>query len=131
MDTNKWFSLCYHGTPEITIPRNNSAVKFKLVEPLDVHEENPKIPTIYCLDQNFPNPFNSGTMIQYQIPKAGWVTLMIYNILGEEIATVVNQYESPGIKTCKWDTEDIVSGIYIYRIVSGSYNETRKMVLVK
>lgn len=130
-DTTKWFSLCDRGTPESTRPRNNSAVKFKFVTPVDVKEDNPKIPTAYLLEQNYPNPFNSTTSIRYHIPKAGWVTLKIYNALGDEIATLVNRYESPGIKSCQWDAKDIGSGIYIYRMVAGSYNETRKMALIK
>ncbi len=131
VDTTRWFSLCDRGTPESTRPRNNSAVKFKLATPLDVKEEYPKMPTTYRLEQNYPNPFNSTTSIHYHIPKGGWVTLKVYNMLGEEIATLVNRYESPGIKSCQWDTKDIVSGIYLYRIVAGSYNETRKMALIK
>jgi hypothetical protein len=130
-DTNRWFSLCYHGIPEVTRPRNNSAVKFKLVTPLDVKESDLNIPKEYLLEQNYPEPFNSNTVIRYQLPKGGWVTLKVYNMLGEEIVTLVNRYENPGNKTCQWDANNIVSGVYFYRLTVNDFTQTKKMVLIK
>jgi hypothetical protein len=95
------------------------------------------IPTTYELSQNFPNPFNPATTIRYGLPKAERVTLKIYNLLGAEVATLVNdEPKAAGYHVAIWDGrnkdgEVVASGVYIYRIRAGSFSVTKKMALVK
>lgn len=85
----------------------------------------------YSLKQNYPNPFNPSTTISYQIPEAGLVTLNIYNILGEKIATLVNDVKSAGSHSVEFNASSLSSGVYIYRISSGNFTQTMKMNLLK
>ena len=90
-----------------------------------------KIPAGFAVSQNYPNPFNPSTEIIYSLPKAGMVTLRIFDILGREVATLVNEREDAGEHTVQWNAEGYPSGVYFYRIVAGDFLETRKMVLMK
>jgi photosystem II stability/assembly factor-like uncharacterized protein len=88
-------------------------------------------PDKFELSQNYPNPFNPTTTIQYILPQAGMVKLTLYNILGQEIRTVVNEMKEAGTHTINIDASDLNSGMYIYKIESGSFVQTKKMTLVK
>ena len=96
-------------------------------------EELAVLPNEFSLSQNYPNPFNPSTSIQYQVSSNSQVTLKIYDILGNEVATLVNEEKEPGIYRAEFNTQDyqLASGIYLYRLQAGSYVETRKMVLMK
>lgn len=85
----------------------------------------------YNLSQNFPNPFNPVTTIEYQIPQAGMVKITLYNILGQEIRTIINEVKEVGVHKVNIDASDLNSGVYLYKIESGSFVKTRKMTLVK
>jgi Secretion system C-terminal sorting domain len=87
--------------------------------------------TDFFLNQNFPNPFNPTTTISYQIPSAGRVTLKIYNDLGEEITTLVNSVEKPGLHEVRLDARKLASGIYFYTLRVGSFVQTNKLLLLK
>jgi uncharacterized delta-60 repeat protein len=95
------------------------------------------IPTTYELSQNFPNPFNPATTIRYGLPKAERVTLKIYNLLGAEVATLVdNEQKVAGYHAAVWDGRDkagrvVASGVYVYRLQAGSFSSTKKLALVK
>lgn len=92
------------------------------------------LPVKYILSQNYPNPFNPTTQITYALPKEGFVTLKVFNALGQEVATMVNDVQSPGWYTVEFSpsTEAIrSSGVYLYRLTAGSFVETRKMMLLK
>jgi Secretion system C-terminal sorting domain len=89
------------------------------------------IPTKYNLSQNYPNPFNPTTEIQYDIPKSGLVTLKVYNVLGQEIVTLVNQQQSAGSYKVDFNASNMASGVYLYRIESGNFYLTKKMILLK
>ncbi len=89
------------------------------------------LPTDFQLSQNYPNPFNPSTKIRYSIPKSGNVTLTIYNILGQQVATLVNEYQSVGNYEYSFTAENLASGTYIYRLIAGNYVSTKKMVYVK
>ena len=88
-------------------------------------------PIQFQLDQNYPNPFNPTTMITYQIPDAGLVSLQVYNLLGEVIATLVNEEKSIGTYDVEFDAAGFPSGIYFYKLQTGSFVETKKMILLK
>ncbi len=89
------------------------------------------IPTVYDLAQNFPNPFNPSTAIRYQIPQDGIVTLKIYDILGSEVATLVNEEKVAGKYEVNFNASSLASGVYIYKIQSGSFINSKKMLLLK
>ncbi len=92
------------------------------------------IPEEYSLVQNYPNPFNPATAINYQIPMTKsqvQTTLKVYNILGQEVATLVDEVKTPGYYTVIWDASDMASGIYFCRLEAGTYSATRRMVLIR
>jgi len=101
-------------------------------------------PKEFKLEQNFPNPFNPTTRIQYQIPlgfaaspfskggtKGGFVTLKVYDILGSEVRTLVNEEQKPGYYEVQFNASNFASGMYVYRLTAGNFISTKKMMLVK
>ncbi len=95
-----------------------------------ITEEN-LIPKEFDLKQNYPNPFNPSTTIEYTIPENSRVTLKIYDILGKEVATLVDKDQNSGSYIVVWDAQSLSSGIYFYRITAGNYTDTKRMVLKK
>jgi hypothetical protein len=95
--------------------------------------ENIEIGTIktYALEQNYPNPFNPATIINYQIPVEGQVSLKVYDMLGNEVATLVNEMKTAGEHQVEFNAGAIASGIYFYRLQAGSFVETKRMMLMK
>lgn len=89
------------------------------------------LPTVYALHSNYPNPFNPVTTIQYDLPKPSFVTLTVYNTLGETVKTLVNSEEFAGVHTVQFDASNIPSGVYFYRLQANDYVETKKMLLIK
>ncbi|MEO8232652.1 MAG: T9SS type A sorting domain-containing protein [Ignavibacteriota bacterium] len=83
------------------------------------------------LQQNYPNPFNPSTTIKYSIPESGNVKLVVYNSLGEEVATVVNGFESTGSYKVNFNSYQLSSGIYFYRLKAGTFVEVKKMLILK
>ncbi len=96
-----------------------------------IHAEDATVPNNYSLSQSYPNPFNPTTQIKYALPKAGAVTLKVYNTLGQEVATLVSQEQKPGYYAVTFDASRFASGVYFYRIQAGNYSLTKKMVLLK
>jgi len=88
-------------------------------------------PSKYALKQNYPNPFNPLTTIEFDLPKAEFVTLKVYNILGEEIKTLVNNKLQAGNHTFEFDGSILASGIYLYKIKAGNWQDVKKMILIK
>jgi len=88
-------------------------------------------PVNYSLEQNYPNPFNPSTTIEFGIPQNGFVTLKIFNVLGKEVATLVNGQIEAGKHKVDFDATDLNSGVYFYRIESANFVETKKMILLK
>ena len=96
----------------------------------------PLLPTEYVLDQNFPNPFNPVTSIRFALPKAGEISLVVYNVLGQEVARPADGMHEAGVHTVEWRARDdrgmpLASGVYFYRLVAEDFTQTRKMLLVK
>jgi len=94
------------------------------------------VPTSYALEQNYPNPFNPSTTIHYQIPNAGHVLLKVYDMLGREVATLVDGVKEVGSYSATFDGARLASGVYIMRLVASSqegksFVQTKKMVLMK
>jgi len=80
---------------------------------------------------NYPNPFNPTTVISYQLPKDGIVIVKVYDILGKEVKSLVNEYKSAGNYTVSFDASHLASGIYFYQLRAGNFISTKKMLLLK
>ena len=114
------------GSGEITIP---SAERFTL-------ERKAVVPTTFTLHQNYPNPFNPITTLSYDLPKDSDVKLAIFDMLGNEVTTLVNSTQKSGFKSVQWDATDsmgrpVSAGVYLYQIQAGDFRQTKKMVLLK
>ncbi len=93
--------------------------------------EEPGIPTEFSLKQNYPNPFNPTTKIRYGIPEESKVTIRVFNLLGQQLAVLVNEVKPAGYYSVNFDASNLTSGIYLYKIEAKNFNSVRKMVLVK
>ena len=100
-------------------------------EYLNVVEVNVAAPSVFALDQNYPNPFNPTTTINYYVPEVSFISLKVYDVLGNEIATLVNENKPAGNYKAEFNAAGIPSGIYFYRIQAGSFIDTKKMILLK
>ena len=106
-------------------------VFYKLpVPPVGVDEQN-GTPNAFHLSQNYPNPFNPETKIDYRVGQAGLVTIKVYNTLGQEVATLLNENLNPGQYQVTFAGNNLPSGVYVYKMTAGSYVESKKMVLMK
>ncbi|MFH1526992.1 MAG: T9SS type A sorting domain-containing protein, partial [Bacteroidota bacterium] len=85
----------------------------------------------YSLNANYPNPFNPTTQISYQLPEDSFVNLVVYNSLGQEVKTLVNQNQAIGYYTVEFNAKDLPSGIYLYKLASGSFSKVNKMLLLR
>ena len=109
------------------VPRNNA--DFGLLVGVD-NTPGP-IPLTYTLEQNFPNPFNPSTIIQYSLPVTAPVVLKIYNVLGQEVKTLVDQNQKAGKYTVRFDASSLASGMYFYRLQAGEFSQVKKLLLLK
>jgi hypothetical protein len=94
-------------------------------------ENNEQPINYFTLSQNYPNPFNPSTTISYQLPVSSHVAIKVFDLLGREIVTLVNEEKISGIHEINFDAKDIASGIYYYRITAGDFSQTKKMILLK
>jgi hypothetical protein len=94
-------------------------------------EQNVQLPKTFSLSQNYPNPFNPTTVISYQLPVISKVTLKLYDVLGREVAMLVNEEQSAGWKEVQWNASGVSSGIYFYRLQTGSFVDVKKMMVLK
>ncbi|MBC8488444.1 MAG: T9SS type A sorting domain-containing protein [Bacteroidetes bacterium] len=99
--------------------------------PANVINITTNIPSEYHLGQNFPNPFNPTTSIKFDIPGSTFTKIKIYDILGKEIATLVSEELSAGSYEVEWDASEYTSGIYMYKLITNDFSETKKMLLIK
>lgn len=111
---------------------NKLAVLYNADGPTSVEEEqNDYIPKEYILEQNYPNPFNPTTTIQYSIPFSEKVSLKIFNLLGEEVKTLTDDFQEAGKYSVQFNANNLASGIYFYKLQAGSFVETKKMILLR
>jgi flagellar hook assembly protein FlgD len=99
-------------------------------------ENNKPIPKIFALHQNYPNPFNPITTLRYDLPEQATVNIIIYDLLGRQVKSLINQTQDAGNKSVIWNaTNDfgkpVSAGVYLYKIHAGEFVQTRKMVLLK
>jgi hypothetical protein len=88
-------------------------------------------PSTFRLYDNYPNPFNPSTTIEFTLPHAGFATLKVYNILGEEVATLIAKEHPAGTFKTAWDASRVSSGTYLYRLTAGNLVQTKRMLLVR
>jgi len=103
----------------------------KIVNKFTGVKETGEVPLTYALYQNYPNPFNPVTTIKYSIPNSERVVLKVYNILGQEVATLVNEEQRAGVYELKFDASNLASGVYFYKLQAGKFIDVKKMMLVK
>jgi len=104
--------------------------------PVSIDNKNGAVPQSFHLDQNYPNPFNPVTTLRYDLPENSLVNITIYDMLGREVKTLINQTQNSGYKSLIWDAtndygEPVSAGLYLYRIRAGDFRQTKKMVLLK
>ncbi|MFA7288321.1 MAG: T9SS type A sorting domain-containing protein [Melioribacteraceae bacterium] len=133
--TNTMFVLY---TANATLPDSNRQIRFFTAKPIvsDVNEEEQyekqnRIPVEYSLSQNYPNPFNPSTNIKFALTKTSIASLKVYDILGREVATLVNKELNPGNYNFQFNGSRLSSGIYFYRLQTGEFTQTKKMLLIK
>lgn len=113
------------GNPEIYYLRNPTG------NPTGIEYTDSKAPQEFSLEQNYPNPFNPNTTISFGIPERGHIRLVVYDLLGREALTIVNEVRDPGRHSVTWNASTFASGVYLYRLHAGGYVATRKMILVR
>jgi len=119
-----WEASKYFGSPG----RSNSMSNTAAVQPEnDVQSRLEK----FSLSQNYPNPFNPTTHINFELVTAGVVKLKIYDLSGQEVATLINEYKNPGVYSEKWTAQGIASGIYLYQLETPEFSATKKLILIK
>ena len=94
-------------------------------------ENEETIPTIFKLEQNYPNPFNPSTKIKFAVPEKNNVLIKVYDILGSEVATLVNEEMDAGLYENDFNAAGLSSGVYLFRMEAGSYVDTKKMILLR
>ena len=135
------FSPYYHTTDDIVtnydmnycseVIKSAGAILMKSMNlPTDIQDEENAF-VDFKLYQNYPNPFNPSTVISYQLPVSGEVTLKVYDVLGREVASLIDEYRNRGSYDVNFNAAGLTSGVYFYRIKSGDYLETKKMILLK
>lgn len=131
------FDTVTNWTPgnQVVIGGGQPSLMFKLTGTIDtsvnIQHIGSEIPGDYSLKQNYPNPFNPSTSIEFSIPQKEFISLKVFNILGEEVENLVNQTLSPGSYRFDFNAAALTSGVYFYRISAGSFTEVKKMLLIK
>jgi subtilisin-like proprotein convertase family protein len=106
-------------------------IQFNNLNVTAAEQQSSQIPFKYALHQNYPNPFNPTTTIKYDIPKEGIVKIIIYDILGKEVMTLVNENKKAGSYTILFNAGSLASGVYFYNIEAGTFKDSKRMILVK
>lgn len=122
----------FNGTSPTAPSSRNYLVyrKINFSAPIGIH--NPSSTAYkFSLEQNYPNPFNPSTVIYYSLPKQQFVSIMVYDVLGREVKTLVHGVQGAGVKSINFNAENLTSGIYFYTIRTGDYTDTKKMMLIK
>ncbi|MFC1683748.1 T9SS type A sorting domain-containing protein, partial [Candidatus Zixiibacteriota bacterium] len=120
--TNRKLRVATHG---------NGAYQMPLLNPTGVEQEQQTVPANFELFQNYPNPFNATTTISYRTSEAGMVHLAVYNVAGQLVEALVDEYKEAGRQTVKWDAKNVASAIYLYRLTAGEHTLARKCVIVR
>ena len=129
--TQVW-SLAVYGTYLFVGTERGGVWRRPLSEMItSVEKISTDAPTHFSLGQNYPNPFNPSTVIQYDLPVAGHVTLVVYDMLGHVVAKLVDELQSAGTFNARWDGSGAANGVYFYRLQARDFVQTKKMIVVK
>ncbi|MEN9839822.1 MAG: hypothetical protein RL177_1301, partial [Bacteroidota bacterium] len=126
--TGKWNVTAQVGE-FVVFGENPNAISIRRI--VNTSIEEPETPLSFALGQNYPNPFNPSTSIQFSLPETANVTLNVYTITGQLVATLVNEVRPAGVYNVSFDASTLASGVYIYRINAGGFTDTQKMTLIK
>jgi hypothetical protein len=133
IDTSALTGTYYYRLQQVDL---TGAVSYS--KPITIHvngvegvKDGKNLPKEFSLSQNYPNPFNPSTQIEYALTKSAHVSLMLYNMLGERVATLVNENEEAGYKSVRFDGSNFASGTYFCRIEAGTFTSVRKILLMK
>jgi hypothetical protein len=122
-------------TTSYTFPATGSNIQFVVIKvsafTADVKLIDNRIPSSYALEQNFPNPFNPSTEIRFSLPSANDVSLKVYNMIGQEVATLVNEFKPAGNYSVTLSAANLASGMYLYRLQTKGFSEVKKLILMK
>jgi hypothetical protein len=129
--TGDWLFLNQFGYPDSTRPRDGRSIKMTYAGPLAVHGQDGGIPAKFVLHANYPNPFNPTTTIRYELPKQVMVSLKVYDLLGQEVASLVSEVQIAGKHQAVLRGENLSSGVYFYRLQAGEFVDVKKLVLLK
>jgi hypothetical protein len=114
----------------LNTPSESKTINFTANSSITSIHDN-SAPGGYYLAQNYPNPFNPSTVINYNVAEPGLVTLKLYNIIGREVASLVNEFREPGSYYYELNSKDLTSGVYLYKFTAGSFVSVKKMILMK
>lgn len=129
---NHYFNMAVNLTGGTAVDTFGSMGSKELTDPqVGVEDEFDAAPKAYALNQNYPNPFNPSTVIRYSIPENAFVTLKVYNLLGQEVAQLVNSEQAAKSYEVSFDASKLTSGVYFYTIKAGSFMSTKKMIFLK
>lgn len=125
------FSACWEGNYTATTGITGNFAVIQITSLITGIHNEPTIVDEFSLKQNYPNPFNPNTMISFTLPSNEFVTMKVYDKLGREVRTLINENKTAGAHSINFFGDDLASGIYFYKIQAGSFIETKKMMLVK
>ena len=141
------FTIASSGNVTLSAPAITIKPQFFIIEgaklqvvsqtiAVNIKTADPVIPDEFVVHQSYPNPFNPTTRISYALPKAEKVEIVVYNIFGQEVKTLLSEYQGPGYHSVAWDGtgntgERVSSGVYYYKVTAGKYNVIKKMTLLK
>jgi parallel beta-helix repeat protein len=130
-ELDKLFPLSIGAIEAHRILGDEEYFKIDITPGQDLHKTASKTPIEYALSDNYPNPFNPTTTINYQIPEDGFVTLKVYDILGREVASLVNENKKAGYYSRDFDASKLSSGVYIYKVTANNFVQSKKMLMIK
>ncbi len=115
----------------LTASANRANIQFEISLSTGITNNSSLIPQTYSLQQNYPNPFNPTTKINFSIPKQGMVSLKVYDVLGKEVMTLVNEQKPAGNFEVDFNGSNLSSGAYFYRIEAGEFVDVKRMIIIK
>jgi len=127
----KFYARAFDGVSVRTNPYGAPAVLYSTQQLLPVIKVTPPFPSSFVLKQNYPNPFNSSTTISYDLPEDDYVTLKVFDVLGKEVATIVNGFQRRKSYMIQFNAQALASGVYFYRLATTRFSDVRKMILVR
>jgi hypothetical protein len=125
-----FYAAAFQGTTTAANGQSSKVTVSALQNATDVETES-EMPGGFTLHQNYPNPFNPTTAIRYQLSAVNHVTLKVFDLLGGEVTTLVNEWQAIGSYSVRFDGSGLASGVYVYQLQAGNFKDTKKLVLLR